>query len=152
MSQAKQSKQPVIDLDTEVYLWNDKIIAFTLLDYFTYFLTHPSALCSLDVNFFSQSEIAAHPGELGRKLCWFMLRSSLQLPVSGTTSQGPWAYPDICLHVSLISRIFPHFQHLSSSQDLCCLLSWPLFLLSGTMSSFWEPLFLTFSSFQNPKP
>lgn len=30
---------------------------------------------------------------------------------------------------------------LTSSRDLCCLLSWPL-LLSETATSFWEPLFL----------
>lgn len=101
---------------------------------------------------FPSREIAACPGGLGRKLCWLTLCSSLQLRVSGTTSQGPQVYPDICLHMSLMSRIFPHFQHLSSSQDLCHLLSWPFFLLSGITSSFWEPLFLASSSFQNPKP
>ena len=54
VAQASQSEQPVIDLDTVVYLGNGKIIALTLLDYFTYLLTCPSALHSLDVNFFYQ--------------------------------------------------------------------------------------------------
>lgn len=70
-------------------------------------------------------------------------RATGQFPISGVTGQGLWASTVICLHASLISRIFLHVQDPSFTHSLCHLLSRPFY-------SFWDQL-LSQTLFTSPK-
>lgn len=123
----RQSKwQPMVDLGIGVYLTTNSIRTFTLLNFFTYSLTPTAtpALCPLGLNFPSQQ--------------------GYHCPARKAI---PWHSPT---RSPLVSRIFPHFQDLSSIQDLHLPFSrpppfyWEHFL-SGILH------FITRSSFQNSR-
>lgn len=61
-----------------------------------------------------RKEAAAGQGRLGTKSCLFMLRHHLQLPTLAITDQNAWRFSG--LHLSLISGIFPSFEHLTFIQ------------------------------------
>lgn len=54
------------------------------------------------------------------ELCSFLQWCCLHLTTPG---QGPWTFPNIDLHVCLISKTFPYFQDLLSDQSLHLVLS-----------------------------
>lgn len=68
---------------------------------------------------------------------------------SGATSQPPWTYPDICLHMSDLQDVSPLPESFFQSRSLL-----PSFL--APFSALWdhvffgEPLFSASSFFQNP--
>lgn len=91
-------------------------------------------------------EAAAGQGRLGTKSCLFVLCHHLQLPTLGTTDQNPRRFSG--LHLSLISGIFPYFQHFPSMHGFhlhpssppsfwqyCFFLRTFLFLLLGFLDS-----------------
>lgn len=101
VSQARQGKQPVIYLLQFIYEMTRLQLSPYLIISCTGSLTpqHYILWNSLDVNFFSQLGVCGLSKKVGQKLVWVYI-VQLQLSVSGTTSQGPWACPDIYLHVS----------------------------------------------------
>lgn len=87
-------------------------------------LSHSPTQCCLQcISAYVPSRgITADLGKSGRKLCWFLLWSCTEIPKCiWPQSLGLPQCLSQC--ILLISRISPHFQHLSSSQDLKCLLS-----------------------------
>ena len=128
LSQARHSKQQLmVDLNSWVYLRTSKLQAFTLPDCLT--LTRsPQHYAHLVSSSLSHRAITVGPGRLGRKSGQFLLCHCSW--ASATKVSGcPWhSSPSI----SLISRIFMHFQDLSSSQGL--------HPHSGGASSFLEPI------------
>ena len=80
---------------------------------------------------------------VGQKVMLAPVMPLLTVAISGVTGQDPWACPATCLHASLFSKIFLHFQDLSSSYDI-------YLLLSKTFSSFWD-LFFSSTLFSGPK-
>jgi len=163
-SWANQNKQqPIVYLDSGFYL-TTKISPFLII---SLSLTHTHArtrsgelvtfstytvLQSRDSNFPSQEsrEATAGPGRQ-KTLPWFLLCICLPLPVLEVAGQASWVSPGICLHAALWSpKFFPHFQDISSTQDLHILVSVPpssfrdpvfflRILLFGTTSSSWDP-------------
>lgn len=141
VSQVRQGKQPVIYLLWFIYEKTRLLFSPYLIISCTGSLApqHYILWNSLDVNFFSQLGVCSFVQEGWAKAYWVYI-VQLQLPVSDATSQGPWACPDIYLHVSDLQNL-PHFQHLSSSHDLCHLLSWLLFLSSEIRHLVRDPYF-----------
>lgn len=135
VSQARRGKQPVIYLLQFIYKMTRLQLSPYLIISCTGLLApqHYILWNSLDVNSFSRLGVCSLSKRVGQKFVWvYIVQLQLSVSVLPAKVLGPTL---TFIPIFLISRIFPPFQHLSSSHDLCHLLSWLLFLSSEIMSS-----------------
>lgn len=155
--QVRQNKRQLsLDLDIGVCLKAREIRAFNLLNYFTRLLTPPSVLHSPGLDFASQQGGCCWPGRVRQKIASVSIVQLLVVTSLGHLRSRSLGIPQhLSPPTSFISSIFPHFQGLSSGQDLHLLPLHLLFslpdhfcflgtLLFGTTSSFCDPYLLLF--------